>query len=219
MFSELNKQVIDQFMRTEFQVKNRWEFVLMPQAVSINPASNLSSFASVAGTVVTGVAGIAVTKLYLQSVSFPPSVGFEYTRIHEQQFISGVSHPDTVSLRFLEDENGSTIRYLRLWVNDIYAEPDPSSSVELVKGVFKGFGSGNLDNGYVLRENQVGARRIGIMMLDKKSGEGIPTYPRIMLYGLCIKEIAAVTFDHESKDPLAYDVTCSVDRIFIPTTI
>lgn len=222
MFSSLNEQIIDQFLTTEFQMKNKWEFILLPSSISLSNVSGTA--ASAANVVLTGVASVSVVKLYLRSITFPPSVSFDYTPLHEQKYISAINQPETITLRFIEDEWGSTIRYLRLWVNDTYVEPDPSSVTELAKkGIQLATGAAGLtkrfDNGYVLKENQIAAKRIGILLLDKKTGEGVPTYPRIMMYGLGIKSISEVTLDHESKEPLEYEVTCSVDRIYIPTII
>lgn len=222
MFELLNKSLTQQFFEKEWQAKNRWEFILLPSSLSIGP-SLVSSAVNLAQTSIAGVGGLEVTKLHLREITFPPNVGFEYERLHQQIYVSKVLPPDTITMRLLEDENGTVIRYLRGWSSQIYVEPDALSlegtASRAMDSVMNAFGSDSLSTGYVLRDNQVAAKRIGIILLSQKDGNDIPNYPRIILYGLMLQSVDPITLDHQTGEPLEYNITCAIERVFIPQTV
>jgi hypothetical protein len=214
MFTQLNRKAFLDFQKKSWQVKNRFELILLPSAVSI------SSVVSIGSTAISGLAGLNVAKLHLREITFPPSVSFDYEALHEHKYISKVTHPTTVTMRFIEDEQGTVIRYIMAWINDTYAQPDPTNLLEAGQSLITGVTGINLGTGYALRENQLLARRTGMLLLEEKGGNrDAPIYPRIMMWGLGFQSVAEVTLNHEDASPLEYEVTCSVDRVFIPTLV
>lgn len=215
MFTDLNKRAFSEFQNKSWQVKNRFEFILIPSTVSVSETT--FSTANNITNIITGVAGLYVIKLHLREITFPVGPTFDYETIHEHKFISKVNFGDNVTLRFIEDEEGTVIRYLMQWMNDTYVMPDVTSILSFPKPLQSGR---ILGTGYALRENQLAAKRTGMVLLEEKGGNrDVPIYPRIMLWGLGIQAIAPVTLNHEDANPLEYEVTCSLDRVYIPTGI
>jgi hypothetical protein len=68
---------------------------------------------------------------------------------------------------------------------------------------------------YVFKDNQKAAKRTGMLLMFPRDNSA-PLYPRIMFYGLCIKNIGAYTVNQNDNEPMRYTVEFSIDEIKIP---
>ena len=70
---------------------------------------------------------------------------------------------------------------------------------------------------YVFADNQIAAKKIGIVILGNTHGKLNPLhYPRTMLYGLRPTSLGNITLGHEETGAITYDVEFSVDEVSTP---
>lgn len=196
--ASLNVKVGELLSNIDLQQKSRFDFLLFRTPFTSLPGgidSVISSAASVAGL----SADLAVAKIFVQSITFPAGMKVEFERINGDVYTKDLIYPESVNIKFLDDERGLVMRYLQDWFNDIMI---PSSTTDTKQG-------------YVFRDNQENARRTAILLLGNMKGKFPPKYPRITFYGLIPKEIQDITIGQEEKDNLTYDVSFMVREVRI----
>ena len=215
-FDTLIKQAWDEFHNSPFQVSNKFN-LLIYKNFSISTATT-TDIAGSALDVFSTLNESRVANTYLQTISFPPSIGINFERLHETTYASDVVYPGDVTMTFIEIERGDVMRMLRSWMSDIFVEPDPTNLANYVRSGFD-LREAKTDNGYVFKSNQRAAKRTGMLILRSVQNNKTPLFPRVMLYGLKLAAIDNIELDQKNHEPLTISATFSVERVYIPTLI
>lgn len=205
MFESLDLENFKKLVYTDLQQKNRFKFLLTPTA------EGLSSFsASSALGAGLSLQGNFVTTVYLQNITFPTGPTIEYEELTKRP--KGLIRPESVILTFLEDEKGTVWKYLQTWRKSIvYVSPQKGSNP--VVAAAKTIAGSNIE--YVFANNQDASERIGILLMGTASKKG-QKFPRIMFYGLKLKNIEDIVIGYTEQNNLTYSVNCTVREIAAP---
>lgn len=135
---------------------------------------------------------IALTKLYLQSITIPQT-GFTYEQgLNRFQLpsreITGSELPESLTFKFLDNEQSFVRHWLQSWKDEIYdSEKD------------------------VYANDQLKSLKKAIVIPQTKLGT--PQTAWIEITGIKLKSISEFTFAHSSAEPLMIDVTVKIDRV------
>jgi hypothetical protein len=173
-----NKLLIELF---DPQFKNVFEVILYPADLTSNVSPT-----SIGTTALDAI----ITRLYLQSIS-PSFKEIEYGDADITKFIKGLIRPTTVTITFIENEQGTVRSYLKSWLEEIVVE-DP---------LF----------GYRFKDNQMASKKNAIIMLQQ--GFGLPSLPWVRLEGLKYQSQESQTFGHGETEPMIIGATFSVDNV------
>lgn len=180
-FGNINEGIRYILSKMPMQSKNKFEILLYQPYKLGALASILSS-----------VDDALMTKLYMQTMTVP-SDSFEYERHSgDKMGVKNITYADTVTMTFLVDQLGLSIRYLNSWKNDIAER--------------------TLGGSYVFKDNQLEAKRDAILTLTTDTG--IPLFSgRFMLRGLNLKSIEEFTIGHGENDDLILSAQFSLDSV------
>lgn len=223
LFSGLDREVTKFLVNLNQQNTNKFEFILT------RPIDMDSGFLGLLGGVIDNGIDITMSKLYIQRIAFPAGLAFTYERKNNKQYVVGLEYPSQCSITFIEDENGLVRRYLKTWERDV-AQPSDSRSLlhtlgaaNLESAAFFGGSKANpkeVPEGVVFADRQDLAKRNGMLFLGGSGSlfgtEIIPTYPRMMLYGLGYQNIGELAVSQGSNDALEYTCNFSLDDISVP---
>lgn len=137
----------------------------------------------------------AITRLHLRSISFSfPK--FEYANVLHTKRVINISHPDTVSMTFLEDEFGTIKKFIEIWTRSIVKRSNT--------GLF------------VFRNNQLISEKNAIIIIQNGQGLPTPLYPIgwLKLEGLKFENTNDYTLSHDARDLMTIEITCAVDNIW-----
>lgn len=223
LLSGLDREVTNFLLNLNQQQTNKFEFIMT------RPIDMDSGFLGLLGGVIDNGIDITLSKLYVQSIEFPPGISFTYDRKNDKQYVVGLEYPANCTISFIEDEIGTVRRYLKSWERDVC---EPVRSQDLASrlgganaGASQFFGGTrpsptSVPEGVVFQDRQDLAKRNGMLFLG---GTGsilgttiIPTYPRMMLYGLGYQSLAPLTIAQGGNEALLYSLTCSIDNISVP---
>ena len=195
---KFNPKIRDILQGMDLQQKSRFDFLLFR-----NPFDSVTGLSNLTGNLLGAGVDIAASKIYVQSITIP-TVKIMYDRINGDVYTKDIEYPESIQIKFIEDERGFVMRYLQNWFRQIMVPASAS----------------NTKRGYVFKDNQEAARRTGILLLANSRGK-FPTvgYPRITFFGLCPKDIGDITVSHDEKDNLTYDVNFSVRDVRISQLI
>jgi len=161
-------------------------------------------------------------KFYLQDITLPDSK-FTYEPINWDKVAKQTEYPETITLKFLETEEGYVIRYLTLW-KDLVAVPAAPEYPTLDKG-FGNLGSiasfllgGFSGKQRIYNDNQDASKKT-IWLWPQPADSGFPFQPRRILKGVRPIEISEQTWSQGNKDILMYEVICTIDDVEIPLLI
>lgn len=206
-FKNLNQKNVKRLSELDLQQKNRWKFFIFPsqEAFQSNNPAGLA----------LGLSGSLVTILYLVDIQFPASVVFNYEASGAAFFIKGLTHPEEITMTFLEDEKATVWRYMNIWRKSIaFVEPWKNSP----KGVVGDIGNTivNSDVSYVFADNQRASERIGMLLYGDAEDKNFSKFPRIMFYGLKFKAIGDMQASNNEGGNLILTVQMSVREIAAP---
>ena len=123
-------------------------------------------------------------------------------------------------MNFIDDRYGTVRRFLISWLKDTAIVSYNKASNDLVTGAKAGLSKvfTTQDSvSYVFADNQIAAKKIGIVILGNTKGELNPLYyPRTMLYGLRPTSLGNIVLSHEETGAITYDVEFSVDEVATP---
>ena len=201
----------------DLQLKNKYEFVITKKPeISVperaNTAGVISAVANTAASVAGTAASILITNLYCQSIEVNfPVVGTE--KAADNNYASSIQYPESITVTFLEDEQGTVMRYLQQWHSDIQLIQTESPAL------FSNLGK-DTDTAYgrVFRDNQEKAKRNGMLLLQKASRE-FSLYPRIMILGMMLKNIEPFTISDSESGNLTLTTVFSVADVRVPILI
>ncbi len=216
--SVLNYGIVDELVDMDLQNKNKFSF-LVSRKLKTNNTERMKKSAIGVGM------DILINRLYIESIEINNNT-FTSERIDDNQFIKAIEYADEISIEFLEDEKGLVRRYLSEW-EDCICYPakqfgngigisDVAGLIDTEKNTFE-----KIDiekTGYIFRDDQEYAKRTGMLLLQKANG-GIPLYPRVMFYGMVIKNVGSFTIGHTETGNLTYTVSFAVDDVKIPLLI
>lgn len=201
-FKNLNRGNIKKLSELDLQQKNRWKFFIFPSQEafqSANPAG-----------LALGLIGNLVTTLYLVDIDFPGSLTFNYEASGAAFYLKGITHPEEITMTFLEDEKATVWRYMNIWRKSIaYVEPWQGSSP--VGNTFI-----NSDISYVFADNQRASERIGMLLFGDGEDKKFSKFPRIMFYGLKFKAIGSMQASNSEGGNMKITVQMSVREIAAP---
>lgn len=201
-FKNLNRGNIKKLSELDLQQKNRWKFFIFPSQEafqSANPAG-----------LALGLIGNLVTTLYLVDIDFPGSLTFNYEASGAAFYLKGITHPEEITMTFLEDEKATVWRYMNIWRKSIaYVEPWQG------KGAV-GNTIINSDVSYVFADNQRASERIGMLLFGDGEDKKFSKFPRIMFYGLKFKAIGSMQASNIEGGNLKLTVQMSVREIAAP---
>lgn len=144
----------------------------------------------------------AITRLHLRSISFSfPK--FEYTTVLHTKRAINITHPDSITMTFLEDEFGTIKKFTEIWARSIAKRSNT--------GLF------------VFRNNQLFSEKNAIILLQNGQGLPTPLYPIgwLKLEGLKFEGTSDYILSHDARDLMTIEITCAVDNIWfykIPNT-
>lgn len=195
--SQFNKKIIAYIQKASLQQKNKWDFLLFRNPLTPNVSSN-----GILGAV-QGVAGVAVdaliSKTFVQSIQFHAGVKFTTERAGGDFYVKDIEYPESVSITFIDVEEGYVMRYLQDWMNDVAEPADLMDSKQ----------------GYIFRDSQEYAKRTGILLLNTSQEKSLK-YPRIMFYGLVPRSLGDITVEQGEGGHLLYTVDFAVREVRIP---
>ena len=226
LFTALDREVSKFLVNLNQQNTNKFEFIIT------RPIDMDSGFLGLLGGIVDNGIDITMSKLYVQRISFPASASFTYERKNNKQYVVGLEYPAQCEITFIEDENGLTRRYLKSWERDVAVPSDKKSLLNaLSAGNLEGaafFGGSkanptDVPEGVVFSDRQDLAKRNGMLFLGGSGNllgtEVIPSYPRMMLYGLGYQSIGNIEVAQDSNQALLYHCVFSLDDISVPFLI
>ena len=226
LFTALDREVSKFLVNLNQQNTNKFEFIIT------RPIDMDSGFLGLLGGVIDNGIDITMSKLYVQRISFPASVSFTYERKNNKQYVVGLEYPSQCEITFLEDENGLVRRYLKSWERDVAVPSEAKSLIATLSqanlGAANFFGGSkanptNVPEGVVFSDRQDLAKRNGMLFLGGSGSllgtEVIPTYPRMMLYGLGYQTIGNIEVAQDSNNALLYSCIFSLDDISVPFLI
>ena len=201
-FKNLNQSNTKKLSKLDLQQKNRWKFFIFPSQEAFTKAD-------VTG-IGLGVLGNLITTLYLIDIDFPASLTINYESAGSSFYIKGMTHPEEITMTFLDDENATVWRYLNIWRKSIaYIEPWRGSGAV-------GNTLLNSNVSYVFADNQRASERIGMLLYGDAEDKKFSKFPRIMFYGLKFKNIGNIQASNTEYGNLKYTVTLSVREIAAP---
>lgn len=228
-----NKTEIQKLIKLDLQQKNKFKFLLIPNFDSFKQPSPSSLISGLIGGA-SALRGNLVTTTYLQSISFPASMGIEYHDLTKTA--KGLVRPEQITLTFLEDEQGTVWRYLQDWRKSVaFVSPQKAggfingSSHYYLGNVANGIGSGlkslfsSYDTEYVFADNQLASEMTGILILQKASDSKLSykvttkQFPRIMFYGLKFKSIEDVIVSNTESGMMTHTVQLSCREVAAPS--
>lgn len=204
-FKNINKSNLKKLSQLDLQQKNRWKFFIFPSAEAFTTGGSGALGLSL------GLAGNLITSLYLIDIDFPASLTINYEASGALFYIKGMTHPEELTMTFLDDENGLVWRYLNTWRKSIaFVEPWKKDTGK----------SGNFitdsDVSYIFADNQRSSERIGMLLFGDGADKKFSKFPRIMFYGLKFKSFGNIQASNIEGGNLKYTVTFSVREIAAP---
>lgn len=140
---------------------------------------------------------VFMSKTYIQAVTVSHH-GVEYEVAAGQKYPKGVIYPDNITMKFIDSHNGQVRRWLSEWELCV-SFPDPERRGERI-----------------FCDEQEGAKRTGMLIINTLSNDIPNRFPRTMFYGLAISKIGDIDFSQDNPDYLTYDVEFSVDEVRVP---
>lgn len=202
-FKNLNKKNIRKLSELDLQQKNRWKFFIFPSQEafqSANPAG-----------LALGLSGSLVTLLYLIDIDFAGSATFNYESSGAAFFLKGITHPEEITMTFLEDEKATVWKYMNIWRKSIaYVEPW-KGKIGVSANTFI-----SSDVSYVFADNQRASERIGMLLFGDGEDKTFSKFPRIMFYGLKFKAIGDMQASNSEGGNMKLTVQMSVREIAAP---
>lgn len=184
-------------------MKNKLKFFILPtmQGMGLGVSSLLGTGLALGGNV--------VTTLYMKSIEFEGSLKIEYDDFTKRPKM--IERPGDITISFLEDERGTVWRYLQTWRKSIAYVTPPKGN--FLSSSLQTMFSSEVE--YVFADNQEASERIGILILQSGIKMGYK-FPRIMFYGMKLKEISNLSLGYDENENLTYSVSFSVREIAAP---
>lgn len=142
----------------------------------------------------TYIADQLIASIMIDSIT-PNFSSIEYERVGNTNYVSGISHPEDVTITFLESETGFVRLYLNAWMNEILTVTDDS------RIVFRGDQEKSKKNAFIIPLQKI----------------GLPSSMWIMLKGIKLKSIEPMTWEQSSGEMLKISATFSVDLCWMST--
>jgi len=144
-----------------------------------------------------------VAKFFIQNISVGlPSLNYEV--INETKHIRGITHPESITLTFIEDELGTVRTYLQNWLDDIITvNKDVDSEVGNSQWRFK--------------DDQLASEKNAVLIPLLKSGLPSPVWIQIM--GMKYKSINDMNHDQSNGDPMKIEATFKVNKVWFKPLI
>lgn len=228
-----NKTEVQKLIKLDLQQKNKFKFLLIPNFDSFKQPTASSAISSAIGGA-AALRGNLVTTTYLQSISFPASMGIEYHELTKTA--KGLIRPEQITLTFLEDEQGTVWRYLQDWRKSVaFVSPQKAGGFKNGTDYFYFGNVGNAitstykslfssyDTEYVFADNQLASEVTGVLFLQKASDSNLSykvttkQFPRIMFYGLKFKSIEDVIVSNTESGMITHTVQLSCREIATPS--
>lgn len=156
----------------DLQQKHAWKFMIVENL--------FSKVGQIKGDIVGGIAGVGtgisgqtaqtkVTSLYVQAITVPGVMTIEYEEA-EIRFPKTLKRPESVTIKFLEDEYGTAWTYLQRWRKQVVAVLPGSTSIAKNALSFASSSIGQpspaFNVKYMFANNQMAAKKTGIVMLQ-----------------------------------------------------
>lgn len=137
----------------------------------------------------------AITRLHLRSISFSLPK-FEYATVLHTKKVINITHPDTITLTFLEDEFGTIRKFTEIWARSIAYKTNTGQ--------------------FVFKDNQLLTEKNALIIVQNGQGLPNPLYPIgwLKMEGLKFEGTNDFTFSHDARDLMTIEVVCSVDNIW-----
>lgn len=215
--SKLNSFAIKHLIKTELQLKNYFKLIILESMENnMNVENGMGQFGI---ATIGSIIGTVISVLYLKSFSIN-GVNIVYEG-NMEKYARDIKSPESVTMSFIDDSKGVVRRYLIAWLKQSaivsYNKASKSDDSYAQKGFKKTFVA--QDNvSYVFADNQLAAKKTGILLLGNTVGKLIDplNFPRTMLYGLRPHSVGELSGSQEDGTVMTYDVTFAVDEVATP---
>lgn len=190
--SILNQAAMELFQLTDFQQKNQFEIILLPEV-----AHNLRGDNAWDNTrrIAKSALDLVVAQFYIQSMDVPHN-SVEYSRYDNLQAVQDMAYADEITITFIETEAGLVRHFLANWMS-LQFTADP------------------LHGGYRFADNQwLGRKQAIIMPLSRL---GLPQTSWWCVEGMRFKTHDSITFDQQASDPMTISCTFAIDQAYLTT--
>ena len=190
--SILNKAAMELFQLTDFQQKNQFEIILLPEtAKNLRGEDTWSTTKRIAKSALD----LVVAQFYIQNIDIPHN-SVEYARYDNLQAVQDMAYADEITITFIETEAGLVRQFLANWMSLQFTED-------------------KLHGGYVFADNQwLGRKQAIIMPLSRL---GLPQTSWWCVEGMRFKTHDSISFDQQSPDPMTISCTFAVDQVYLTT--
>ncbi len=201
-FGLINMGIKEIFSLIDFQSLNQFEIIFIqkytkesstkPQASSTSAqgvASQLfSSVGNVLGKVNTSAILDQAVATFLADSITPQFSGIEYERNSHKNYVKELTHPEEISITFIETEMGTVRTWIDAWQDEIFEVTT---------------------DGRVRWKNNQEASKKDCWIIPQ-TRMGLPTFA-IKVCGMKFKDIDPPTFAQNEGEPMKLNVTFSVD--------
>lgn len=193
----LNQQRYKSLENLDPQWTSRFEIILYPAPASFGfVAGDANEVASITKAIMSAD-DMNVVNLNARSISIPPNK-FEYdTDGSGKKYLKNVVYADSVTIEFMEDQNGSVRSLMERWIEEV--------------GVLDKVHKDLPQQAYLFKEKQNNARKNARVLLLNDIGK--PTGGMFSIFGLRPSDIGEVTLAHNSGDPLIQSIVFAVDYV------
>ena len=190
--SLINQAAMELFQLTDFQQKNQFEIVLLPEEFINLRGDTLKDTAK---RVAKSALDLTVAQFYVQNMDIPHNA-VEFTRYDNLQAVQDMTYADEVTITFIETEAGLVRQFLANWM-----------SLQFTRDEIMG--------GYHFADNQwLGRKQAIIMPLSRL---GLPQTAWWQIKGMRFKTHDSISFDQQAPDPMTISCTFAVDEVYINT--
>lgn len=173
------------------QNKNLFEVIFLPSnSLSF---SSLASAGTSALSLLASALDSAVTKTHIQSIDVP-FLGIEYEEYNQQKSPSHLKYPETMTMTFIENEEGVVRKYLNSLMTDI---------VKL---------STDLRGNYHYVFNANAHKNKKRCLIIPATSMGLPSVGWIQIEGMRYAGMENVMFDQKEGEPMYITATFSIEN-------
>lgn len=206
VFFKQNRETGQWLITADLQNRHLFRLVI------IEDFTKAQSLASAGLAVLNQAADIAISYM-IRSITLPPQIEIEYDDDVGLSFPKTYTRGEEVSIEFLENEDGMVWRYLQTWRKQIVRARPDEPVAELRQAVGQGQG---IRTDYVFADNQLGSKRLGVVLLGSGFNNKRQKFPRIMLHGLQIKSTGEISLDNYDPGNLILTATMKVEEVGAP---
>ena len=225
--AKLNEKGYDILSETNFQHKNLFEFQIINNfynkslalknktKMDIGPISNVEQPWDAYKNIINQFIGMKINKLFLQelNLSFPQ---IEFNEENNFTYPTKIVQPTDITLKFLEDEEGTVTRYILSWMSDIYTAVNLNKKGDIKTIALKFSEMLYEKNQFVFKDEQKATKRTGILkFLRSDYTASVVNFPSIVIYGMRPKGIQGFTASNTEEGLLNIEVNFRIDEVQI----